>query len=371
MSINPINASAIPCDILYRPTDPRYAESIRQYQGCPTIAVTHGKRIFLGWYSGGITEPHIDNYNLLIYSDDEGKTWSSPLLVIPSSRELGIHALDIQLWTDPRGFLHVYWVQNRACPKPDVLPEKQLPDQPLIVIDGWLFDDFAHNEWEIVCENPDDDNPVFSEPRRLDQGFLRCKPVVLADGTWMNFNYDQMTTRYGYSTSTDEGKTFTRHYGAEKIGTYFDECMAYQKTDGTIRMMARCRDGQLAESRSYDNGATWTPAELNGITAADTRFFLSRTPSGRVLLITNDDPKIRRNMTISLSDDDGATWKYRRCIDTRAGISYPDADFRDGYIYMTYDRERTGAKEIFFLRFTEEDIMDESVPLVPQIVSKP
>ena len=325
------NARTIPCDVLYRPTDPRFDESIRQYQGCPTLAVSPGGRIFLGWYSGGTTEPHIDNYNLLICSDDDGKTWSSPLLVIPSSREKQIHALDIQLWTDPRGRLHVYWVQNNAEPVPDVLPERK-PNQPQAVVDGWLFNDFLHSEWEIICENPDDENPTFSEPRCLDVGFLRCKPLVLADGTWVNFNYDQTETRYGYSISTDEGKTYTRLYGPEKIGTFFDEGMAYQKKDGTVRMMARCRFGELAETCSADvtDERSWTEAKLNGITGADTRFFLSRTPTGRVLLVTNDDPKVRKNMTISLSEDDGETWKYRRCIDERAGISYPDADFHDG-----------------------------------------
>ena len=159
------NARTIPCDLLYRPTDPRYAENIRQYQGCPTIAVTPGGRICLGWYSGGTTEPHIENYNLLIYSDDEGRTWSAPLLVIPSSREKQIHALDIQLWTDPRGYLHVYWVQNNAQPKPDVLPTPK-PNQPQVVVDGWLFDDFVHSEWEIICENPDDENRSSSKTAR-------------------------------------------------------------------------------------------------------------------------------------------------------------------------------------------------------------
>lgn len=46
-------------------------------------------------------------------------------------------------------------------------------------------------------------------------------------------------------------------------------------------------------------------------------------------------------MTLYLSEDDGATWKYKRCVDTRNNISYPDADFHDGKIYLSYDRERT------------------------------
>ncbi|MBO4548950.1 MAG: exo-alpha-sialidase, partial [Abditibacteriota bacterium] len=74
-------ASQVPCEILYRPEDPRFDESLRRFQGVPTIAVTRGGRIYLGWYAGGTTEPHIDNYNLLVYSDDGGRTWSRPLMV--------------------------------------------------------------------------------------------------------------------------------------------------------------------------------------------------------------------------------------------------------------------------------------------------
>ena len=55
------NAKHIACDVLYRTQDPKYSEEIREYQGCPTVATTRGGRIYLGWYSGGTTEPHIEN----------------------------------------------------------------------------------------------------------------------------------------------------------------------------------------------------------------------------------------------------------------------------------------------------------------------
>ena len=104
---------------------------------------------------------------------------------------------------------------------------------------------------------------------------------------------------------------------------------------------------------------------------ANTRLFVTRTPSGRILLINNDHSKVRCNMTAYLSEDDGATWKYKRCLDARRDISYPDADFYGDKIYLTYDRERTGAKEILFLTLTEEDIVNPTRPLAAQIVSKP
>jgi len=363
-------AKQIACEVLYRTDDPKYDERIREYQGCPTLAVTHGGRIYLGWYSGGTTEPHIENYNILSYSDDDGKTWEKPLLIIPSNKEKGIHALDIQLWVDPRGALHVFWVQNNASPvSEDFVPERT-PMRPAVVRDGYLFADFVHACWETVCDDPDADEPSFSAPRYVGSGFLRCKPVVLRDGTQLNFNYDQTDPRYGYSVSTDGGKTYERRYGAEKLETPFDETMAYERLDGSVRMLARTTLGELGESISHDGGKTWDAARLSGIDAPNTRFFVARTPSGRILLIHNDDRADRKNMTLSLSEDDGTTWKYRLCIDPRNKISYPDADFCGDRIYLTYDRERTGAKEILFTSLTEEDIIEERMPEIT-VVSKP
>ena len=364
------NAKRIACDVLLRTDDSKYREEIRQFQGCPTIATTRGGRIFLGWYSGGTIEPHIENYNILEYSDDGGATWSKPLLIIPSNKELCIHALDIQLWCDPDGRLHVFWVQNNASPAPEGFEPERTPTRPAVVRDGWLFEDFTHACWEMVCDDPDADAPQFSAPRYVGAGFLRCKPLRLSDGTQLNFNYEQIDPRYAYSVSTDGGVTYTRRYGAEKLETPFDETMAYERRDGSVRMLARTTLGELGESISHDGGETWEAARLSGIDAPNTRFFVSRTPSGRVLLIHNNDRTDRKNMTLSLSEDDGATWKYRLCIDTRNKISYPDADFYGDRIYLTYDRERTGAMEILFASLTEQDIINGTLPEI-KIVSKP
>ena len=100
-------------------------------------------------------------------------------------------------------------------------------------------------------------------------------------------------------------------------------------------------------------------------------FFVARTPSGRVLLVKNDHEKQRTNLTVCLSEDDGYTWNYQRCIDNREQLSYPDADFFDGKIYLVYDRERTGAKEILFTCFAEENLMDENYEFKISVVSRP
>lgn len=355
-----------PCQVLMYPQDKIYEESIRQFQGCPTIAITKKGRIFAGWYSGGIREPHMDNYNLIMISDDLGKTWKGPAVVIPSDKEKLIHSLDIQLWTDPKGRLWVFWVQERT-------KKAEGNEREGFVVDGYVFTlDRIHGEWAMICEDPDADEPVFTEPRRLDDGFLRCKPLTLSDGRWINFNYDQNCDRYGYSISGDEGRTWTRHYGCKKIETPFDEAMAVEKRDGSIHMMARTayEVHALAETYSHDGGMSWEEARLSPFQDPSSRFYYSRTPSGNLLLIKNDHANNRSHMTAFLSTDDGATWPYRLLIDERDGTSYPDADFFAGKIYLLHDLGRCEEKEIVLSVFTEEDIMEGRRP-EGHTISKP
>ena len=366
-----------PCSVRYYPTDSRFTEAEVRYQGCPTVAVTHGGRVFVGWYGGGVKEPSLEHFNILKYSDDGGKSFSPPLLVIESDEKRTVHALDIQLWTAPNGALWLFWVQNNAIPftndKEYMMTANTVDKLPVVKADGYVFPDMRHTCWCIVCDNPDAEKPVFSSPRLLDIGFLRCKPLVLDDGRWLFFNYDQLTDRYGYMLSDDEGKTFTRHYGAEKLSTSYDESMAYQRLDGSVRMLSRNRLRDIAESTSCDRGLSWSKAKLTGIDSPDTRFFISRTPSGRVVLINNDMKEQRERMSIWLSDDDGDSWKYKKLVDDPTHhLTYPDADFYDGKIYLVYDRGRRFENEIHLLVFTEEDVMDSSTDvLISKTVSKP
>lgn len=364
-------ANQVPCDVIYAPKSSKYQEDLRIFQGCPTIAVSKGGRVFLGWYAGGTGEPHMHNYNVLVYSDDGGKTWSDPIFVIPSSYEHQIHALDIQLFLDPAGALHVQWVQNNTLRAGDSLPPPPATSLPPVIRDGYAFYDYLHSEWEMICEEPDAEVLQFTEPRYVYSGFLRCKPTFLSNGDWLCFAYDQSNDYYGYSRSSDQGKSYTHHYGGKKLPTGFDETMAYEMRDGRIRLLARtCGIGQLAESLSEDDGKTWSDAVPSGIVSADSRFYVGRLPSGRLLLVTNDCPNNRTNMTVSLSEDDGLTWPIKKCLDTRNGLSYPDVAVRGEEIYLTYDHGRCGANEILYAHFTETDIL-ENREISLSVVSKP
>jgi len=238
------------------------------------------------------------------------------------------------------------------------------------VAEGYVFDDFTHATWEMVCDNPDANEIKFGEPRYVFDGFMRCKPLFLSSGEWVAFAYDQLSDRHAYNVSYDKGKTWTRMHGGKKLLTPFDEGMAYEMEDGAVRLFVRNELGEIGEAYSYDKCKTWTDTVLSGIPSPSTRFYVSRTPSGRILLVHNDHNKSRTNMTVKLSEDDGKTWKYSVCLDCRGDLSYPDADFFGGKIYLTFDRERRGAMEILFTKFTEEDIIAGVKPEIT-IISKP
>ena len=72
-------------------------------------------------------------------------------------------------------------------------------------------------------------------------------------------------------------------------------------------------------------------------------------------------------------EDEGNSFPYKLLLDERSNVSYPDAkESDDGFIYITYDRERGGfkssldevyasAREILFAKITEDDIISGEV----------
>ena len=68
--------------------DESVGEAHRAWQGCPTMAITRGGRLFAGWFTGGLFEPCIHNYNVLVMSDDGGESSSAAYSsVSPSGRD--------------------------------------------------------------------------------------------------------------------------------------------------------------------------------------------------------------------------------------------------------------------------------------------
>lgn len=104
-------------------------------------------------------------------------------------------------------------------------------------------------------------------------------------------------------------------------------------------------------------GKSWSNLTPSSFVTSSTRAFARRLASGRLLVIYNEDPSIRRNFTVALSDDDGRTWQHKILIDPRHDTSYPDmVQAADGAIYIIHDCARYQGGYILISRLTEADI---------------
>ncbi|MEO6739177.1 MAG: sialidase family protein, partial [Chthoniobacteraceae bacterium] len=281
-----------------------------------------------------------DGYFLLATSDDGGATWSKPRLAVgavtsPGQRLSG--ALVGNLWTDPRGRLWLFFDQQLGD------PEKRITN------------------WFIRCDNPDADEPAWSEPVCFAEGCTLNKPTVLKNGDWLLpvSDWHQKTARV--FASTDEGRSWKERGSLQFPDWEYDEHMMVELRDGRLWMLARTK-GNPHESFSTDQGATWSEPKPSAIQNINARFFLRRLASGKLLLVKNGPPTERlmkrSHLSAFLSDDDGKTWSGGLLLDERSSVSYPDGfQSPDGLIHILYDWNRHTDAEILMAKFREEDVL--------------
>ncbi len=309
----------------------------RQFQGIPSLAVSPGGRLWATWYAGKTPDEDYNNYVVIATSDDNGHTWDETLTIDPDG-DGPVRAFDPELWIDPVGKLWALWAQAIEHEGSD-----------------W-------GVWAITSEEPDKKDGKWSQPRRLCDGILMCKPTVLSSGEWM-FPVASWHTDNGSKAvvSTDNGRTF-HVKGACNVPEEHrncDEPMIVEKKDGSLWMLVRTSYG-IGESISHDHGETWNDLTPSSIQHATARFFIRRLKSGNLLLVKHGPIEARTkrsHLTAYLSKDDGEIWSSGLLLDERISVSYPDGQqTADGTIYIIYDRSRRNAREILMATFMESDV---------------
>ena len=335
---------------------PEWKAAGRQWQGIPAIERTGRGRLFACWYSGGKTEEP-GNIIVVEKSDDDGRTWSDGFYTVAHD-DGEVRCFDPALWIDPKGRLWLFWTQS------------------------WMYYDNRDGVWAALCDDPDAENVVFGAPRRLMNGLMLNKPIVTKKGEWLfpaalwsrafsrpwedhpELRDEEKANVYA---SLDAGETFERRGGVDMPSRAFDEHCLVELSDGRLWMTVRTTYG-IGQAFSSDGGRTWENIGPSGHTGPNSRFFVRRLKSGRLIMVNHVNPtyqtspldwNARNNLMAMLSDDDGRTWRGALVLDTRSEISYPDGVQADnGDIYIIYDRERCGAREILMAVFTEEDILE-------------
>lgn len=344
---------------IVRKPGPVYADSLRMFQGIPSVAVTSVGRIWASWYGGGVGEGP-ENYVMLTYSDDDGKTWADfEMIIDPPYR-----ASEPALWLDPNGRMWFMWnlypihLKSRGA---------QL--------------------WAMSTDNPDAGKVIWSAPRLIAMELNNFnKPTVLSDGTWLwpsgSWQFGKMPEKYNHLPpplgtlsqpllSKDQGETF---YAGGIIPMQeqqrgCEEYMVVERRDGVLWLLTRMHHERfgngIGESFSRDGGNTWSEVRPSAIVHTTSRFFIGRLHSGKLLLVKNgpvDENTGRSKMMAFLSDDDGDNWYGGLMLDERNSVSYPDAmQAADGRIFVIYDHSRHHEKEILMAIITEDEVASGSL----------
>jgi hypothetical protein len=192
-------------------------------QGVPGIERTAKGRL---WAVYGRDVESTRNYQVLTFSDDDGKSWSNAQLMILPRR--GVRAMSASIWIDPQGRLWVFWGQAFGA------------------------QDGRYGIFAIVSDDPDADEPQWSAPRRLGDGIMLNKPTVLSNGDWLLtssvWKTDNSIKVYA---STNQGESFTLRGTANIADPKTrgpDEPMIIERKDGSLWMLVRMQG--LAETIS-------------------------------------------------------------------------------------------------------------------------
>ncbi len=320
-----------------------YSSASRKFTGISSMAVSREGRIWAVWYAGTTPAEDENNYIVVSTSGDKGKTWEEVLAIDPDGPG-PVRAYDPEVWIDPDGQLWVFWAQH-------IKPVR-----------------FTNcGVWAMTAKNSELAETEWTQPKRLSDGVMMCKPVVLSDGGWALpvSLWQEIENSARIVVSSDRGQTWQVRGGANvpENDRNHDEHMVVERKDGSLWMLVRTRYG-IGESISNDRGHSWSPLIPSRIQHPPARFFISRLNSGNLLLVKHgpvDMKTGRSHLMAFISKDEGYTWSEGLLLDEKPGVSYPDGQqTSDGKIWITYDYNRTKDQHVLMTNFTEDDIISRS-----------
>lgn len=321
------------------------------------IEVTKGGRLYSSWIGG---EDGPESFLIITYSDDMGESWKDIQFIIDGRRDDIPYSFNTHvagLWRDSSDRLWLFYHHSLGM---------------------W---DGAGANFGRYCENPDEDNPVWSDPILIGPGASIKKPIVLSNGEWLlpvsvwerwhisdplkecHHEYDDIRGANVFA-SKDEGRTWEYRGGVTYENSCFNEHSIVELSNGDIMMISRCY-GSIKKSYSTDCGKTWSKEEeyFKHVSGYSSMATLQKLKSGRLLLIKHGQnfdtvTRGRSHLSALLSEDDGKTWSKGLLLDERESVSYPDiCQADDGTIYIQYDHKREEKAEVYFARLREEDIL--------------
>jgi predicted neuraminidase len=188
----------------------------------------------------------------------------------------------------------------------------------------------------------------------------RVRPTIFSSGALLLPIASETFGISAMAITSDGGKTWK--FSKSPYGYGVEQPSVFERKDGTL--VAYMRDfsptHRIRMSESRDKGLTWSPIVNTEFPNPSSGVEVVRLASGNIVLVYNDcvdDP--RNSLAVSMSDDEGRTWKWTRHIERtnkNRRYDYPSIiQSRDGMLHVTYSHNLRTIRHVVF---DEEWIME-------------
>jgi predicted neuraminidase len=190
----------------------------------------------------------------------------------------------------------------------------------------------------------------------------RCKPTVLPTGRILLPLYTDTFSISIMAISDDDGKTWYASkpllgFGAIQpavLRRNSGELVAYMRENGITQ--------RIRTSLSNDDGLTWGAVTKTELPNPGSGLDGVRLANGHWLLVYNDTTRGRNSLAVSISDDEGKSWKWKRHLEKAptGSYHYPSViQGRDGNIHAVYSYFVEGGKSMKHAVFNEAWVQAE------------
>lgn len=296
-------------------------------------------RLFWAWGIGSANEPLQPMHGNI--SSDGGRTWSEPdaLKLTTGEPLLSIFKANLfRMSSGALGLIHTGEIIHRGISWPaqhhgiffhKSEDEGRTWSTPVPInppnMSTWVSGDkcFVLSDGRIIAPvyafmGPEPATADFKAVQRLGQRFTYSERCCLAHS-------------YAYY-SDDQGQTWTRSRndvfvlleGGAKGSYSLNEPDVVELTDGRLLMMGRTNLGRLYRSYSEDRGATWLQPEPTELALIPSPCNIKRIPkTGDLLIIWNQASRwemmiglYRHRLSCAISKDEGETWQNHKNLES-------------------------------------------------------
>ena len=184
----------------------------------------------------------------------------------------------------------------------------------------------------------------------------RCKPTILPSGRILLPLYTDTFSISIMAISDDGGKTWFA--GKPLIGFGNIQPAVLRRRDGVLVAYMRengPRD-RVRVAESNDDGVSWGPVGVSELPNPGSGLNGICLQNGNWLLVYNDTVRGRHSLAVSLSEDEGRSWQWKRHLERReeGAYHYPAVtQGRDETIHVVYSYFVEGGKSMKHVEFNE------------------